>query len=193
MIIIWDKNWTLKVDGESLVYRAVFKCKWCTLILCTLSLLANSSSLLLISIWWTRCMEGGHRRNYHHLICRARHRLADSVLTVFVPPVHRVPPTSISSTLWKMAWARHSRTCLWWALCISLCLYSFSGTIRPLRVIWWQQQCQQGSVYREFSGWFSNWGHQQLILCVETLHKNSLSASLWVTRSYANFNVKEQF
>ncbi len=34
--------------------KAVFKCKCCTLILCTLSLLANSSSLRLISTWWTR-------------------------------------------------------------------------------------------------------------------------------------------
>lgn len=43
--------------------------------------------------------------------------------------------TSISSTLWKIACARHSLTCLWWALWISFSLYSLSGTIRPLLVI----------------------------------------------------------
>lgn len=36
-----------------------FTCKWLTFILCTRSLLANSSSFLLISIWWRRCAGKG--------------------------------------------------------------------------------------------------------------------------------------
>lgn len=59
------------------------------------------------------------------------HSCVDNALSL----IQQCPPTSISNTLWKMAWARHSRTCLWWDLWINFCLYSLSGTIRPLLVI----------------------------------------------------------
>lgn len=41
-----------------------------TLILCTLSLLANSSSFLLISIWWTRCVKGAQNQWHNSLFQR---------------------------------------------------------------------------------------------------------------------------
>lgn len=88
----------------------------------------------------------GHRTYCLNSLCsREMHRLANSVLIdSYSPPVSCDPPTSISNTLRKTACARHSPTFLWCCFWISSCLYSFSGTMRPLRVIWWRQ-------YRHFT------------------------------------------
>lgn len=74
--------------------RAAKQC--CTLILCTLSLLANSSSLLLISIWWTRCM-GGAQNTLASFDMQREAQISCSVersslgCTVFLPPPSPAP------------------------------------------------------------------------------------------------------
>ena len=47
--------------------QSLLKCKLCTLILCTLSFLTNSSSLFLISIWWRRCETAGQISISNHV------------------------------------------------------------------------------------------------------------------------------